>query len=74
MLSSHDINKPFHVPTDNLRFTFRPAAIAFPNTTQDVSTIMQVAQEFNYSVVARSGGVRFSSYYLTPVVVYLTAL
>jgi hypothetical protein len=48
----------FHYPTDNLRFIFQPAAITFPNTAQDVSAIMQIAQEFNYSVVARSGGVR----------------
>ena len=57
MLSSHDINSTFHDPTDNLRFTFQPAVIAFPNTAQDVSTIMQIAQEFNSSVAARSGGV-----------------
>ena len=47
----------FHDPTVNLRFTFQPAVITFPNTAQDVSTIMQIAQEFHYSVAARSGGV-----------------
>ena len=60
------INKTFHDPTDNLRFTFEPAAIAFPNTAQDVSTILQIAQACNYSVVARSGGVHLC--YLTPVI------
>ena len=62
LLSSHDTFILFtaaHDPTDNLRFNFQPAAITFPNTTQDVSTIMQITQKFNYSVVARSGGVRF---------------
>ena len=59
MLSSLDIKfKLYHDPTDNLRFNFQPAVIAFPKTAQNVSTIMQIAQEFNYSVVARSGGVR----------------
>ena len=58
MFSNHDVNLNFVGSTDNLRFTFQPAAIVFPNTAQDVSAIMQIAQEFNYSVVARSGGVR----------------
>ena len=40
----------------NLRFSVQPAAIAFPITTRDVSTIMQIAQKFNNSVVARSDG------------------
>ena len=56
VLSSH--NKLFMILTVNLRFSFNPAAITFPNTAQDVSTILQIAQEFNYSVAARSGGVR----------------
>ena len=43
---------------DNLRFVFQPAAIAYPNTAQDVSAVLKIAQQFNYSVVARSGGVR----------------
>ena len=47
-----------HNSTVNLRFTYKPAAITFPKNTQDVSTIIQIAQEFSYSVVARSGGVR----------------
>ena len=50
----------FHDPTVNLRFTFQPAVIAFPNTAQEVSTVAQIAQEFNYSVAARSGGVCLS--------------
>ena len=32
-----------HDPTDNLRFTFKPAAITFPKTAMDVSTIMKIA-------------------------------
>lgn len=40
----------------NLRFTFEPAAIVFPKTTKDVSSILQLAQQFNFPVVARSGG------------------
>ena len=55
VLSSHD---KLLILTVNLRFSFNPAAITFPNTAQDVSTILQIAQEFNYSVAARSGGVR----------------
>ena len=50
----------FHEITDNLRFTFEPAAIAYPNTAQDVSTVLKMAQQSNYQVVARSGGVRTS--------------
>jgi len=42
----------------NLRFTFEPAAIAFPNTAQDVSTVLKIGQQYNFQVVARSGGVR----------------
>ena len=49
--------KKFHDPTDNLRFTFQPAVITFPKNAQDVSTIIQIAQKFSYSAVARSGGV-----------------
>lgn len=48
----------FHDPTVNLRFTFEPAAIVFPKTAKDVSSILQLAQQFNFPVVARSGGVR----------------
>ena len=49
----------FHDPTVNLRFTFEPAAIVFPKTAKDVSSILQLAQQFKFPVVARSGGVRF---------------
>ncbi|KDR69185.1 hypothetical protein GALMADRAFT_145590 [Galerina marginata CBS 339.88] len=40
----------------NLRFTFKPAAIVFPKSTQDVSTILKLATSFRHQAVARSGG------------------
>ncbi|CAA7263467.1 unnamed protein product [Cyclocybe aegerita] len=40
----------------NLRFTFQPAAIAYPNNAQDASTAMKIGAQFGYKVVARSGG------------------
>ena len=43
--------------TVNSRFSFKPAVITFPNNAHDVSVIIQIAQKFNYSAVARSGGV-----------------
>ena len=48
--------------TVNLRFTFDPAAVTFPKTTQDVSTILKIANSLNYQAVARSGGVRIFHY------------
>ena len=50
--------KLFHNITVNLRFTFKPAGITYPKNARDVSTIIKIAHEFSYSVVARSGGVR----------------
>ncbi|KAH9480021.1 Chitooligosaccharide oxidase [Psilocybe cubensis] len=40
----------------NQRYTFQPAAIALPNTPQDVSAIITASAANNYQVVARSGG------------------
>ncbi|KIM45670.1 Glucooligosaccharide oxidase [Hebeloma cylindrosporum] len=40
----------------NLRFTFQPAAIVYPNNAQDVSTAMKIGAHYNHQVVARSGG------------------
>ncbi|KAF8956211.1 glucooligosaccharide oxidase [Flammula alnicola] len=40
----------------NLRYTFLPAAVAYPNSAQDVSTAMKIGAAFNLQVVARSGG------------------
>ncbi|KAF8886861.1 glucooligosaccharide oxidase [Gymnopilus junonius] len=40
----------------NRRFTFEPAAIAYPNSAQDVSTILSLCTSYNYKAVARSGG------------------
>lgn len=41
----------------NLRFTFKPAAVTFPKTPQDVSEIVKLGNTQNIQVVARSGGV-----------------
>ncbi|KAJ8078327.1 hypothetical protein PM082_000534 [Marasmius tenuissimus] len=40
----------------NTRFTFKPAAVAYPKTAEDVSKVMQIAQTNNLPVSARSGG------------------
>ncbi|KAG7098105.1 hypothetical protein E1B28_000078 [Marasmius oreades] len=40
----------------NTRFTFTPAAIAYPETVQDVSNVVKVAVANGISVSARSGG------------------
>ncbi|KAF9263809.1 FAD-binding domain-containing protein [Marasmius fiardii PR-910] len=40
----------------NTRFTFTPAAIAYPQTAQDVSKVVKVAVANGLSVSARSGG------------------
>ncbi|KAF9050604.1 glucooligosaccharide oxidase [Panaeolus papilionaceus] len=40
----------------NRRFTFKPAAVTYPRNTQDVSTIVKISAQYNYSVSARSGG------------------
>ncbi|PPQ96356.1 hypothetical protein CVT26_005043 [Gymnopilus dilepis] len=40
----------------NRRFTFEPEAIAFPNSAQDVSTILSLCTTYNYKAIARSGG------------------
>ncbi|KAF5342404.1 hypothetical protein D9611_001388 [Ephemerocybe angulata] len=40
----------------NLRYTYRPAIVAFPTTIDHVSQIVRVGYEEGYNVVARSGG------------------
>ncbi|KDR70248.1 hypothetical protein GALMADRAFT_255135 [Galerina marginata CBS 339.88] len=40
----------------NLRFTFAPAAIAFPSTAEQVSAVLKIGAQHNHQVVARSGG------------------
>ncbi|PPQ74535.1 hypothetical protein CVT24_000103 [Panaeolus cyanescens] len=40
----------------NRRYTFKPAAVTYPRNTQDVSTIVKISAQYNYSVAARSGG------------------
>jgi len=40
----------------NLRYTFKPSAVAFPSTPSDVSTILTLATKYNHQAVARSGG------------------
>ena len=42
---------------DNARFDIEPAVVTYPNSASQVSQVVQVAAAFNYSVVARSGGV-----------------
>jgi len=40
----------------NLRYTFHPAAIVYPNNAEDVSTAIKIGAQYNHQVVARSGG------------------
>ncbi|TFK19274.1 glucooligosaccharide oxidase [Coprinopsis marcescibilis] len=40
----------------NLRFTPKPAAVAFPANASQVAEVVKVAMKYNYSVVSRSGG------------------
>ncbi|KXN89297.1 Reticuline oxidase [Leucoagaricus sp. SymC.cos] len=40
----------------NHRFTFHPTAVTFPQTPEQVSTIVQTAVKYNTHVSARSGG------------------
>lgn len=49
--------KAYRVLPVNRRFTFQPAAVTFPTTPEQVSTIVQTAVKYNRHVVARSGGV-----------------
>jgi FAD/FMN-containing dehydrogenase len=42
---------------DNLRFTFHPAAVTYPKSPGDVSTIVKIGASLGLKVVARSGGV-----------------
>ncbi|CAA7263466.1 unnamed protein product [Cyclocybe aegerita] len=45
------VTQPF-----NLRFNFKPAAVAFPTNAQEISAIVKLANRVNHQVVARSGG------------------
>lgn len=49
------------VITDNLRFHFKPFAIAYPTNASQVSTAIKAGSAQNLRVVARSGGVRLRS-------------
>ncbi|KAF5365881.1 hypothetical protein D9757_011047 [Collybiopsis confluens] len=40
----------------NLRFTFSPAAVAFPKTPNEVSAVVKAAHANNYQVIPRGGG------------------
>ncbi|PPQ74929.1 hypothetical protein CVT26_011340 [Gymnopilus dilepis] len=40
----------------NRRFSFEPAAVTFPKSAQDVSTILSLCTKYNHKAVARSGG------------------
>ncbi|KAF8629013.1 hypothetical protein AX17_005869 [Amanita inopinata Kibby_2008] len=40
----------------NLRFDFKPAAMAFPTTPDEVSEVVKLGVQYDYKVVARSGG------------------
>lgn len=42
----------------NLRFSFKPAAVAFPNSAEQVSEIIKLGSSYKLQVVARSGGVQ----------------
>ena len=46
--------------TVNQRFAFTPAAVTYPNTADDISAVLKVAQTYNYKATARGGGVRLT--------------
>ena len=41
----------------NLRFSFQPAAVTYPQTPQQVSKIIKLGATYNLKIAARSGGV-----------------
>lgn len=49
---------------DNQRFSFKPAAVVYPKSPQDVSEVIKIGASHHLRVVARSGGVshRYISY------------
>ena len=47
---------------DNKRFDVEPAVVTYPKSASQVAKVVQVAAAFQYSVVARSGGVCSSCY------------
>ena len=46
---------------DNRRFTVEPAVVVYPTNPTEVAEVLQIAWTYNYSAVARSGGVRTRS-------------
>jgi FAD/FMN-containing dehydrogenase len=57
LFSDRILYSPFYlVCLVNERFTIQPAAIAYPNNANDVSTAIKIANSFDINVVARSGG------------------
>lgn len=51
-----DPNYPTASTAFNLRYTFEPAAVAYPTNAQQISALLKVSRQFNHQVVARSGG------------------
>lgn len=47
----------------NLRYDFKPAAIAFPTTVKEVSELVKLGEQTNHQVVARSGGVSVGNFH-----------
>ncbi|TFK19275.1 FAD-binding domain-containing protein [Coprinopsis marcescibilis] len=46
----------------NRRYSVKPAAVAFPSTSQQVGQIVRAGYEFDYKVVARSGGHSYAAH------------
>ncbi|KAK2757092.1 hypothetical protein FQN54_005061 [Arachnomyces sp. PD_36] len=46
----------------NLNFPVEPAAVTYPETTEQVSAIVKCAAQFDFKVQARSGGHSFGNY------------
>lgn len=47
-------------PIVNLRFSFQPAAIAYPTSPQEVSELIKLGVANKLQVVPRGGGVSFA--------------
>src|SRR5450432_2549770 len=45
---------------DAVKEKFLPEAVLFPRTAEDISRILQLANEVNFPVTARGGGVGYS--------------
>ena len=46
----------------NLRYEFKPIAVTYPTSTEQVAAVVSAGYGENYQVVARSGGVRYLRY------------